>query len=107
VATISGNVLTASIRDAVMQTAARVPSVKKVIDQVANDVEIERTIAWKLANEPVLKNSWPSITIARYLGTVTLYGKVETDETRQAALDLATRVPGVREVIDELQLSTD
>jgi len=107
VATISGNVLTASIRDAVMWTASRVPDVKKVIDQVANDVEIERTIAGKLASEPLLANSWAFITIARYLGTVTLYGKVESEEAHQTALQLASSVPGVHEVIDGLQLGTD
>jgi osmotically-inducible protein OsmY len=107
VATISGNVLTASICDAVMRTASRVPGVKKVIDRVANDIQIEMAIAGKLASDPLLANSWPSITTARYLGTVTLYGKVESEEAHQTALRLAASVPGVREVIDHLQLSTD
>lgn len=107
VVTIRGNVLTASMGDAVTRTAARVPGVKKVIDEVANDIEIERTIAGRLANEPLLENSWPSITIARYLGTVTLYGKVESEEAHQVALRLAASVSGVQEVIDELQVSIE
>jgi osmotically-inducible protein OsmY len=102
VVSIRGNVLTDTIRDAVMYTAARVPGVKKVIDRVMSDTEIEMTMAGKLAAEPVIKASWINLTASSYLGIVTLSGKVDSDAAKEAAGRVAGEMPGVSEVINAL-----
>jgi len=102
VVSIRGNVLTDTIRDAVMYTAARVPGVKKVIDRVISDTEIEMTMAGKLAAEPVIKASWINLTASSYLGIVTLSGKVDSDAAKEAAGRIAGEMPGVSEVINAL-----
>ena len=102
VVTIRGNVLTDTIRDAVMFTAARVPGVKKVIDLVNGDTEIEMALAGKLAAEPALKASWINITASSYLGVVTLSGRVDSDAAKEAAGRIASGVQGVHEVINAL-----
>jgi len=105
VVTIRGNVLTDTIRDAVMYTAARVPGVKKVIDRVTGDTEIEMALAGKLAAEPALKQSWINITLSSYLGTVTLNGQVDSDAAKEAAGRIASQVPGVQDVVNVLTVA--
>jgi osmotically-inducible protein OsmY len=102
VVSIQGNVLTDTIRDAVMYTVARVPGVKKVIDRVTSDTEIQTALAGKLSAEPVLKASWINLTASSYLGIVTLSGQVDSDEAHDAAARIAGEMPGVREVINTL-----
>ena len=105
VVTIRGNVLTDTIRDAVMYTAARVPGVKKVIDRVTGDTEIEMALAGKLAAEPALKQSWINVTLSSYLGTVTLNGQVDSDAAKEAAGRIASQVPGVQDVVNVLTVA--
>ncbi len=103
VVTVSGNVLSETMRERVLFAAAATPGVKKVIDNLYSDPEIERTVAGRLAGESALKEN--TIEISSYQGVVTLVGEVSDEPQRQLAVSLAAATPGVRQVIDRLTLS--
>lgn len=102
IAAVSGVVLSKTMHDRVLYAAARTPGVKKVIDDLLSDPQIENAIAQIVSNNPDLKTY--TFKVTSYMGQVTLYGGVATEEQRQQALALAASVPGVMAVNDRLQI---
>lgn len=103
VVTLSGLVLSEVMRQRVLYAAATTPGVKKVIDHLYSDRQIEQDIARVLANDPLLRGT--RVEINSYQGTVTLYGVLESAEQKEAALKLAGGVPGVRRLHDLLEVN--
>lgn len=102
IAAVSGVVLSKTMHDRVLYAAARTRGVKKVIDNLISDPEIENAIAQLLSSIPNLKTY--TVKVTSYMGQVTLYGGVASDEQHEEALALAASVPGVVSVNDRLQI---
>lgn len=103
VVTVNGNVLSETMRERVLLAAAATPGVKKVVDNLYSDPEIERAIADRLVGESALKGN--TIEVSSYQGVVTLVGGVSDERQRQMAVSLAAATPGVRQVIDRLTMN--
>lgn len=67
-----------------------------------NDTTITTDIKAKMFSNPALKSS--SVDVASKEGTVTLTGTVPDEAARSAARDIASRTPGVKQVIDSINL---
>ncbi|HLV44090.1 MAG TPA: BON domain-containing protein, partial [Aggregatilineales bacterium] len=65
-----------------------------------SDPEIETLIARLVAADPELRPR--QLSIASYMGQVTLYGELESEAQREKALAIAASVQGVQKVIDHL-----
>jgi osmotically-inducible protein OsmY len=102
VVTVGGVVLSRIMHDRVLFLAASVRGVKKVIDGLYSDPEIEVAIAARIAEHKSFTND--QVDIASYHGRVTVAGEVDTEEERAEVVALAAAVPGVRQVIDRLEL---
>ncbi len=81
---------------------------KKVVDALYTDPQLERIIARTLANDLDLKKEGlASVEINSYQGAVTLHGKVKSDEQREAILETTVGIEGVREAIDRLSVAAN
>jgi osmotically-inducible protein OsmY len=101
VVTISGVVLTRIMHERVLYVAASTPGVKKVIDELYTDPEIENTVAAALVADPGLNGA--AVDVSSYKGSITVYGHMPDVAQREKALAVAVAVPGVRNVIDRLE----
>lgn len=100
VVTLRGLMRSRMMHERVLYLAARVPGVKKVVDEMVSDPEIETLIARLVAADPELRPR--QLSIASYMGQVTLYGELESEAQREKALAIAASVQGVQKVIDHL-----
>src|SRR5437867_5369453 len=66
--------------------------------RVIDDRGITAKVRSNLNNSPVYK--FPYVKVAAYNGTVQLSGFVSKDEQKNEAVELARRVPGVTDVIN-------
>lgn len=69
-----------------------------------NDSTISTDIKAKMFSDPALKSS--SLDVASKDGIVTLTGTVPDEAARLAARDIAAKTPGVKQVIDSINLSS-
>jgi hyperosmotically inducible protein len=70
--------------------------------QAINDKMIAYNVNRKLADDAVLK--YPDVKVTVYNGNAQLTGFVDTEEQRVRAAELASAVPGVTQVINEITL---
>ena len=73
-------------------------------DKPVSDDSIYDYVKRKLANDQVVKGGALEIDVKE--GVVTLRGTVETEQQRQRAEKLAKKVKGVKNVTNEIKLST-
>ena len=104
VVTVSGVVLSRIMRQMVLQTISRVPSVKRVIDRLFTDTDLAVIISQALAAAPLTRNTY-DIKVTSYRGQVTLAGKVASIDVIQAARTLTSQVLGVKAVISRLTVA--
>jgi osmotically-inducible protein OsmY len=103
--TLSGVVLSRIMHRAVLQAAAGVPGIKRVMDNLRTDTDIEMAIGQALAKDPILwKGS--EISATSYRGDVTLAGKAASEDAVQKAGEIAAKVPGVVRVYNKLIVDT-
>jgi osmotically-inducible protein OsmY len=69
-----------------------------------SDNEIDDRVRIKLAGDPDVKGN--QLTVAVKDGVVTLRGKVESERAKNKASKLARKVKGVKNVVNELTIST-
>jgi osmotically-inducible protein OsmY len=98
VVTLSGIVISESMKRAVLVRVATTPGVVKVIDNLYEDPKLRLAAASALAGDPATGPGQPSITITCYLGMVTLTGPALPDEVQSKAKEIIASIPGVREV---------
>lgn len=104
VVTVGGHVLTRIMRRAIVQAAAMVPGVKKVIDNLYVDGDLEIAVSQALANDPGTRQFQPEIGVMSYRGEVTLSGKLPSVEAIEAGEAVAAKTPGVLAVVNRLTL---
>jgi len=101
VVTLSGVVPNEKIKRDVLMAAARTEKVKRVVDHLRTDPEIERDVAMIVANEETLR-SVPPIIVTSYNGRVTLTGWVDSEEQVLKSTTLAESIAGVITVINHI-----
>src|ERR1041385_1050727 len=69
-----------------------------------NDAQVTSAIQSKLASDSGLQNK--QLTVQSDKGTITLSGTVDNDAQREAAAKYAAAEPGVKQVINNLQVGT-
>lgn len=103
VVTLEGVVTTLTLRREIVKIAARTEGVKRVIDSLRTDRDIEQDVAVVLANDEQLR-SIPPIIVNSYNGRVTVSGRANSQEQIDHALSLTEGVDGVQGVVSELML---
>lgn len=102
IVTLSGVALSRIMRRAILTTAASVPGVQRVIDNIATDSDIEIAIGQALAADPLLNGRDSTISVMSYRGEATLAGQAPSAEAVQKAGEIAAKVPGVINVVSRL-----
>lgn len=102
IVTLEGVVFTDTMRRMILYAASTTAGVRKVVDRLYDDKGLELAVAQALMADPTLRMVSSPIRVSSYAGTVTLYGKVSSKQERLAAIAVASRVAGVRAVIDRL-----
>ena|SRR5437870_3431120 len=75
----------------------------RTVGRVLDDRGVAHKVRSALNNSPVYK--FPHVRVTAYNGAVQLSGFVYKDEQKAEATDLAKRVPGVTEVINNISLA--
>lgn len=103
VVTLSGYAPSTSIKSMAGVLARSVDGVRQVVNELLADPELERAVALALASDE-RTHSWP-IRVRAELGYVQLQGKVPDKETLEAALEVARKVKGPKEIVNALQVT--
>jgi len=98
VVTLTGIVVSETMKRAVLYRAATRPGVVKVIDQMYEDPKLRLAVAAALASDPLVGPHQTSITITCYLGMITLSGPALPEDVQSRVREIAASTPGVREV---------
>jgi len=98
VVTLTGVVISETMRRAVVYYAASVPGVRKVVDKLVEDPRLRSAVASALAADPLTGPHQTSVTITSYLGMISLSGPALPPDVQSRAKEVAASVPGVREV---------
>lgn len=103
VVTLKGNIASPSHRFLAVRAASQVAGVLRVADELVADDDLEAAVARQLAQDERLAKLF--IRVDSDLGVVSLFGTVPSEELAQRAIDVASRTPGVRRVVNRLQVS--
>lgn len=104
VLTVRGYAPTLTIKEAILGIAGSVDGIAEVVDQIYADPDLENRIAASLARAPKTSQLPPgSVQVFAQLGEIVLVGDLEPAD-RQAVLETAGDIEGVRRVIDRLAL---
>ncbi len=95
---LEGVVLTRIMRRAVLEAAARVPGVQKVIDRLYTDADLQMAVSQALSADPATRDAQPNILVTSYRGDVILTALPAASAALDAAAAVAARVAGVRSV---------
>ncbi len=104
VATLSGVVRTPIHADLAVAAAAGTSGVKAVRNALVTDTQIELDAANRLALDERTRLTTDQVTIASLHGSLLLKGRCDTAAQKAAALEIATYVSGVLEVVDGLKV---
>jgi osmotically-inducible protein OsmY len=103
---VHGWVRSRVIKDMVGAIVSGVPGVAQVDNQLVADPDLQVKAAQALAEAPGLRSLAAGELIVRaHLGAVGLVGQVPDEATRHAAADAVGKTPGVRRVVDDLEVS--
>jgi len=90
----------------VAETLARgVNGVREVENRLVSDAELMEAVSKALADDPRLRLLTNQVTVRARLGTVYLEGEVASSDMRRLAEEVAAQVPGVREVVNQLDVA--
>jgi len=99
---LSGYVPSASIKRMAAVLAGSVDGVNKVVNDLVAAPDLERAVAVALASDDRTR-PWP-IRVRAELGYVQLQGSVPDEEAARAALEVARRVGGPKQVLSALKV---
>ncbi len=97
-----GHVRTQVSKETAERVARQVPGVQNVKNELWVDTDLEIAVAQALANDPRTVKGFPGILVGSAFGEIFLKGAVASPEIKSAASEIAAKVPGVREVTNEL-----
>lgn len=99
---LAGSVANVLGKRRVQEVAVGVPGAVGVENELITDEEVAARVLTALRADPRTALDPIDVTVDR--GRVTLRGRVDADAERGAALALAREQPGVREVVDQLEV---
>jgi hypothetical protein len=99
---VSGNVLTSRSRAAALQAVAHAVAPTAVKDAIVDDLSLEFAVSRSLLQSGIARNA--IIHPRARLGEITLYGHTDSPTAAEEAVRVASRVPGVRSVINRLDI---
>ncbi len=100
---LAGAVRTRSAKETAEQVVRRVKGVTEVQNDLTVDAQIEVAIAQALAADTRTRDAFPGILVGVVFGVCYLKGVVPTAEVKSCAAEIASKIPGIRSVSDELQ----
>lgn len=98
---LTGTVRTGLMKRMALRLAGAVPGVSKVQDNLVSDESLEQEIRQRLARNPGIHRP-AKVTVRSVLGAVYLRGQVESATVKEEINRIASQVPGVQMVINEL-----
>lgn len=98
VVTLTGVVISSTMKRAVLYFASTVPGVAKVVEHIYEDPALRIAVAAALAADPLTGPHQTDILITSYLGMVSLSGPELAPDVQARAREIAASIPGVREV---------
>ncbi len=102
VLTLSGHVRTRPASETAERLIRQVTGVRDVKNDLYVDTDLEIAVARALAENPLTATAFPGILVGSGFGEIFLKGQVASKEIKQAAVEIAARVPGVLRVVDDL-----
>lgn len=104
---LAGAVRTRSAKETAEQAVRRVKGVTAVQNDLTVDAQIEVAIAQALAADARTQDAFPGILVGVVFGVCYLKGVVPTAEAKTAAAEIAAKIPGVKQVSNELKTLPD
>lgn len=102
VVTLSGYVSSTSIKGMAAILAGSVGGVREVVNDLLADPELERSVALALAQDERTRPL--SIRVRSEVGYVQLQGQVPSEEAAEAAVEIARKVNGPKQVVSALKV---
>jgi osmotically-inducible protein OsmY len=102
---IGGHVRTRAEREVTENVLLKTPGVKDVISHLYVDTDLEIKVGKALGDDPRTRGSFPGILVGSAFGDIYLKGGVASQDIKKAASEIATKVDGVRSVINSLEIS--
>ena len=99
---LTGYVRTRVLKERVQQAAWTVKGVRGVKNNLVVDTELEVAVAHALAADAKTSAGMPGILVGSAFGEIFLKGKVNSQDLKKAAEDVAKKVTNVRAVTNEL-----
>jgi len=100
--TLTGHAPSGTIKRMAALLAGSVDGVGQVVNHIVADPDLERSVAQALAADS-RTHAWP-IRVRAEVGYVQLQGSVPDEEAVQTALEVASQVEGVRQVVSALKV---
>jgi osmotically-inducible protein OsmY len=99
---LAGHVRTTALKHRLDTAIWSLQGVLTVKNELIVDTELERTVAQALAADPRTAGGFPGILVGSAFGEVFLKGKVNSQDVKKAAEEIARGVPNVRSVVNDL-----
>jgi osmotically-inducible protein OsmY len=103
--TLTGAVRGQAEKEIAERLARGVKGVSDVQNQLVADSDLELAVAAALNADARTRGAFPGILVGAVFGGVYLKGPVASEETKNAAGEIARRVAGVQRVLNELTVS--
>ncbi len=104
---LNGPVRSHSARENAAQLAAKVNGVTKVENNLVVDTDLEVLVAQALAADPRTQVLFPGVLVGVVFGVAYLKGEAPSAQVKQAAAEVAAKVPGVVAVSNDLSTPPD
>jgi len=100
---LRGHVASDLNRSLVADQLVNIPGIAAIHNELIPDTSISSAVSMALAHDP--RTAGERIGVYPRLGTIRLRGNVRTAAARQAAYEIAAAVPGVKDVLNELNVN--
>lgn len=100
---VSGHVRTRVEQQVTENVLLTVPGVRDVVSHLYVDTDLEIAVAQALGKDSRTRESFPGILVGAAFGEIYLKGSVASPEIKKAAGEIAAQVPGVRNVLNQLE----
>jgi len=111
IATLSGTVLSLEQAERAVARAKSTEGVRavvnqlKIVDPVAKDAVLAERVKQRLAKSPALDSSRVKVSVDKRRAT--LQGQVGTWDEQELAREIATEIPGIKEINNRLEVTFD